>query len=165
MPYAGQVVPVRVAAFNRLGEPVDDPELTWTSSNASVAAVDPAGLVFARSAGSATISVSGAGVHTDTEIQVRPDPGMSYALQPMESRVRTGDVIRFSATAEASGGEAIQAFPEWSLSGVGAQIEDEGGEGVFVAEEPGTYRVTARMGERDVVSGVVIVELVARTPN
>ena len=158
MPYAGQVVPVRVAAFNRLGEPVDDPELTWTSSNASVAAVDPAGLVFARSAGSATISVSGAGVHTDTEIQVRPDPGMSYALQPMESRVRTGDVIRFSATAEASGGGAIQAFPEWSLSGVGAQIEDEGGEGVFVAEEPGTYRVTARMGERDVVSGVVIVE-------
>lgn len=158
MPYAGQVVPVRVAAFNRLGEPVDDPELTWTSSNASVAAVDPAGLVFARSAGSATISVSGAGVLTDTEIQVRPDPGMSYALQPMESRVRTGDVIRFSATAEASGGEAIQAFPEWSLSGVGAQIEDEGGEGVFVAEEPGTYRVTARMGERDVVSGVVIVE-------
>ena len=158
MPYAGQVVPVRVAAFNRLGESVDDPELTWTSSDASVAAVDPAGLVFARSAGSATISVSGAGVLTDTEIQVRPDPGMSYALQPMESRVRTGDVIRFSATAEASGGEAIQAFPEWSLSGVGAQIEDEGGEGVFVAEEPGTYRITARMGERDVVSGVVIVE-------
>jgi choice-of-anchor B domain-containing protein len=158
MPYAGQVVPVRVAAFNRLGEPVDDPELTWTSSNASVAAVDPAGLVFARSAGSATISVAGAGVRTETDIQVRPDPGMSYALQPMESRVRTGDVIRFSATAEASGGQAIQAFPEWSLSGVGAQIEDEGGEGVFVAEEPGTYRVTARMGERDVVSGVVIVE-------
>ncbi|MBT8489093.1 MAG: hypothetical protein HKO77_05700, partial [Gemmatimonadetes bacterium] len=52
----------------------------------------------------------------------------------------------------------VDAYPEWSLSGVGAQVDDDGGEGVFVAEEPGTYRVTARMGENDVVSGVVIVE-------
>lgn len=157
-PYAGQVVPVRVSAFNRLGEPVEDPELTWSSSDPSVAAVDAAGLVFARSEGSATISVSGADVRTTATLRVRADPGVAYALDPMESRVRTGDVIRFSATAETSSGEAVQAFPEWSLSGVGAQIEDEAGEGVFVAEEPGTYRVTARMGERDVVSGVVIVE-------
>lgn len=157
-PYAGQVVPVRVSAFNRLGEPVEDPELTWSSSDPSVAAVDAAGLVFARSEGSATISVSGADVRTTATLRVRPDPGVAYALDPMESRVRTGDVIRFSATAETSSGETVQAFPEWSLSGVGAQIEDEAGEGVFVAEEPGTYRVTARMGERDVVSGVVIVE-------
>ena len=157
-PYAGQVVPVRVSAFNRLGEPVEDPELTWSSSDPSVAAVDAAGLVFARSEGSATISVSGSDVRTTATLRVRPDPGVAYALAPMESRVRTGDVIRFSATAETSSGETVQAFPEWSLSGVGAQIEDEAGEGVFVAEEPGTYRVTARMGERDVVSGVVIVE-------
>lgn len=157
-PYAGQVVPVRVSAFNRLGEPVEDPELTWSSSDPSVAAVDAAGLVFARSEGSATISVSGADVRTTATLRVRPDPGVAYALDPMESRVRTGDVIRFAATAETSSGETVQAFPEWSLSGVGAQIEDEAGEGVFVAEEPGTYRVTARMGERDVVSGVVIVE-------
>ncbi|MGB1842246.1 MAG: Ig-like domain-containing protein, partial [Longimicrobiales bacterium] len=157
-PYAGQVVPVRVSAFNRLGEPVEDPELTWSSSDPSVAAVDAAGLVFARSEGSATISVSGADVRTTATLRVRADPGVAYALDPMESRVRTGDVIRFSATAETSSGETVQAFPEWSLSGVGAQIEDEAGEGVFVAEEPGTYRVTARMGERDVVSGVVIVE-------
>ena len=157
-PYAGQVVPVRVSAFNRLGEPVEDPELIWSSSDPAVAAVDAAGLVFARTEGSVTVTVSGAGVQTSTTLQVRADPGVSYALDPMESRVRTGDVIRFSATAETASGGRVQAFPEWSLSGIGAQIEDEGGEGVFVAEEPGTYRVTARMGERDVVSGVVVVE-------
>jgi len=158
VPYAGQVVPVRISAFNRLGEPVEDPELTWSSSDPSVAAVDAAGLVFARSEGAATISVTGADVSTTAELRVRPDPGVSYTLEPIQSRVRTGDVIRFSATAETASGETLQAFPEWSLSGVGAQIEDEAGEGVFVAEEPGTYRVTARMGERDVVSGVVVVE-------
>ena len=157
-PYAGQVVPVRVSAFNRLGEPVEDPELIWSSSDPAVAAVDAAGLVFARTEGSVTVTVSGAGVQTSTTLQVRADPGVSYALDPMESRVRTGDVIRFSATAETASGGRVRAFPEWSLSGIGAQIEDEGGEGVFVAEEPGTYRVTELMGERDVVSGVVVVE-------
>lgn len=156
-PYAGQVVPLRVRAFNRLGEPVDDPELTYSSDRADVAAVDGAGLVFARSAGDATITISGAGVSTTTTLAVRPDPGVTYSLEPIDTRVRTGDVVRFVATADTNGGE-VQAFPEWSLSGVGAQVEDEDGQGVFVAEEPGVYRVTARMGENDVVSGVVHVE-------
>ena len=157
-PYAGQVVPVRVRAFNRLGERVDDPELSYRSDLPSVADVDAAGLVFARSEGTATITVSGAGVSTTSEVRVRPDPGVSYTLSPLESRVRTGDVVRFSARASAGSGAEVTAFPEWSLSGVGAQIEDEAGQGVFVAERPGTYRVTARMGEHDVVSGVVRVE-------
>ena len=157
-PYAGQVVPMRVRAFNRLGEPVDDPELTYSSSAATVADVDGAGLVFARSTGSVTITASGAGVSTTATLRVRADPGVRYSLDPLEARVRTGDVVRFTATAAISGGEAVQAFPEWSISGVGAQLEDERGEGVFVAEEPGTYRVTARMGENAVVSGVVRVE-------
>jgi len=156
-PYAGQVVPTRVRALDRLGEPVADPTLRWRSSDPSVADVDPAGLVFARGAGEATITASGAGVSATTTLEVRPDPGIRYRLEPVETTVRTGDVVRFRATAEAEG-EEIRAFPEWSLSGVGAQVEDEDGEGVFVAEEAGTYRVTARMGENDVVSGVVRVE-------
>ena len=158
-PYAGQVVPLRVRALNRLGEPVAGPDLTYTSSDLSVAGVDGAGLVFARGGGSATVTVSGDGVSTSTRIDVRPDPGLTYALEPLEARARTGDVVRFHASARTAAGADVAAFPEWSLGGgAGAQVEDEGGEGVFVAEEPGTYRVTARMGEHAVVSGVVRVE-------
>jgi len=156
-PYAGQVVPMRVSAFDRLGGPVDDPELSYRSSDPDVAAVDPGGMIFARSPGEATLTVSGAGISTSVELRVRPDPGITYTLEPVTTRVRTGDVVRFVATADVEG-SSVRAFPIWSLSGVGAQIEDENGEGVFVAEEPGTYRVTARMGEREVVSGVVRVE-------
>jgi len=157
-PYAGQVVPIRVRAFNRLGEPVDDPALTYRSSAPDVADVDAAGLLFARSEGSATIEMSGAGVTTQAGVTVRPDPGLAYGLEPREASVRTGDVVRFTASARTEAGEEVQAFPEWSLGGTGAQLEDEKGQGVFVAEEPGTYRVTARMGENDVISGVVRVE-------
>jgi hypothetical protein len=157
-PYAGQVVPLRVRAFNRLGEPVDDPELTYTTSDPGVADVDGAGLVFARSQGSVTIDATGAGVSTSATLRVRPDPGVTYALEPLQSRVRTGDVVRFTVAARTSAGASVQAFPEWSISGAGAQVEDDAGQGVFVAEEPGSYRVTARLGESDVVSGVVRVD-------
>jgi plastocyanin len=157
-PYAGQVVPLRVRAFNRLGDPVADPVLSYRSDSPDVAEVDGAGLVFARSAGTATIRVDGAGVSSATELTVQADPGVSYTLEPREVSVRTGDVVRFTATARSASGSQVPTFPAWSLSGVGAQVEDEAGEGVFVAEEAGTYRVTARMGERDVISAVVRVE-------
>jgi hypothetical protein len=157
-PYAGQVLPIRIRAFNRLGEPVNDPPLSYNSSAPAIAEVDGAGLVFARSEGTAAIEVVGAGVRTTATVSVRPDPGLMYELEPREASVRTGDVVRFTATARTVGGEEVRAFPAWSLSGLGAQLEDDAGQGVFVAEDPGTYRVTARLGERDVVSGVVRVE-------
>jgi len=157
-PYAGQVIPMRVRAFNRLGERVEDPELAYSSDRPGVADVDGAGLIFARAVGSASISVSGGGVTASIPLTVHPDPGVRYELDPIESRVRTGDVVRFTATAATADGSFVVTFPEWSLSGIGAQIDDDGGQGVFVAEEPGSYRVTARMGENDVVSGVVRVE-------
>jgi hypothetical protein len=157
-PYAGQVLPIRIRAFNRLGEPVNDPPLSYSSSAPAIAEVDGAGLVFARSEGTAAIEVVGAGVRTTATVSVRPDPGLMYELEPREASVRTGDVVRFTATARTVGGEEVRAFPAWSLSGLGAQLEDDAGQGVFVAEDPGTYRVTARLGERDVVSGVVRVE-------
>ena len=157
-PYAGQVVPLRVRALNRLGEPVDDPALTYATSDPRVADVDGAGLVFARSEGTVRIDVSGAGVSTSTTLSVRPDPGVTYSLGPLDSSVRTGDVIRFAVTAETVSGATVPTFPEWSLNGSGGQVDDENGSGVFVAEKPGTYRVTARVGESAVVSGVVRVE-------
>jgi hypothetical protein len=157
-PYAGQVLPIRIRAFNRLGEPVNDPPLSYNSSAPAIADVDGAGLVFARSEGTAAIEVVGAGVRTTATVSVRPDPGLMYELEPREASVRTGDVVRFTATSRTVGGAEVRAFPAWSLSGLGAQLEDDAGQGVFVAEDPGTYRVTARLGERDVVSGVVRVE-------
>ena len=156
-PFAGQAVPLTVEALNRLGETVDRPELTYRSSDESVAAVDAGGLVFARSAGQARITASGGGVEASVGIDVQADPGLSYDLTPIEARARTGDVIRLAATVTGPQGD-VQAFPEWSVNGLGAQVENDRGEGVFVAEEPGTYRVTARLGEREVRSSVIVVE-------
>ena len=160
-PFAGQALPLRVQARNRLGEGVADPQLRYESSDPAVAGVDPAGLVFARSAGEARITVSTAdgAATTQVPLRVRPTVGLTYAVTPAESRVRTGDVVRLQArVARADTDQEVAAWPAWSVSGVGGQVEEEDGDGVFVAEAPGTYRVTARLGERAAASSVIHVE-------
>lgn len=156
-PYAEQAVPIWVTALNRLGEVVEDPALTYSTSDDDVAGVDGAGLVFGRRAGSAEITVTSGAARASITVNVRANPGLSYSVTPTEAQARTGDVLRFQASVRSPDGE-VRAFPEWSVSGAGAQVEDDAGEGVFVAEEPGTYRVSARLGETSVVSAVVRIE-------
>ncbi len=138
---AGTSAPVTVAARAGDGEAVPSPSLSFSSSDEAVAGVDAAGRVHARGAGRAVVTVRSAGATATVAVEVREgDPGR-VEIAPGEVRARTGDVIRF----EARGATAL--YPEWSVSGAGAQIEAEGSQGVFVAERPGIYRVTAMYGE------------------
>ena len=138
---AGTSAPIAVTATGRGGEAVRDPSLSFSSSDESVAGVDGSGRVYARSAGRAAVTVSSGNANATVSVEVRQgDPGR-VEITPSEVRARTGDVIRF----EARGATAL--YPEWSVGGAGAQIEADGPEGVFVAERPGTYRVTAIYGE------------------
>ncbi len=137
----GTSAPLRVVASGRDGEAVPNPPLSFSSSDESVAGVDGSGRVYARRAGQAVVAVSSGGVRATVTVNVRDgDPG-SVEIAPHEVRARTGDVIRFEARG------ATTLYPEWSVSGAGAQIEAEGTEGIFVAERPGVYRVTAIYGE------------------
>ena len=138
---AGTSAPIAVAASGQDGEAVRDASSSFASSDESVAGVDGSGRVYARSAGEAVVTVSAGGASATVAVEVRDgDPGR-VEITPSEVRARTGDVIRFEARG------ATTLYPEWSVSGAGAQIEAEGTEGVFVAERPGTYRVTAMYGE------------------
>ena len=138
---AGTSAPLRVVAAGRDGEPVAGPALTFVSSDESVAGVDAAGRVYARSAGQARVTVSAGSASAVVNVAVRDGELGPVEVVPAEVRARTGDVIRFEARA------ATALYPEWSVTGGGAQIEGEGTEGVFVAERPGTYRITAVYGE------------------
>ena len=148
---AGTSAPILVKAVTADGEPVRNPALTFSSSDESVAGVDAAGRVYARAAGETSVAVS-AGVAVTVE---DGDPG-EVVVTPAVVQARTGDVIRFRA-----GGAAV-LYPEWSVGGAGAQIEADGGDGVFVAEKPGTYRVTAMYGEgRVAVASAVVSDRIA----
>ncbi len=148
---AGTSAPVLVRATTADGEPIRNPVLTFSSSDESVAAVDAAGRVYARAAGEATIVVAAGQARATVTLTVTAgDPG-AVVVTPAEARGRTGDVIRFRAEGSAA------LYPEWSVGGSGAQIEADGPEGVFVAEEPGAYRITAMYGEGRVAVATAVV--------
>jgi len=147
----GGSAPVRWTAVDRAGGAVAvEGAPTLLSSDPDVVGVDAwTGRLFGRAAGEALVTVAFPdGLETEVAVEVAGAP--TPRLTPETARVRTGDVVRFSAGAAYA--------PAWSVNGGGAQIEGEDTEGVFVAEEPGRYVVTARVGERSVQTAVVEVE-------
>ena len=147
----GASAPLRITARGGGGEPVADPALTFSSSDESVARVDATGRVYARGAGRAVVTVAAGEVSATVAVAVEAGELGAVEVTPAETSVRTGDVVRFRTRA------ATALHPEWSVSGSGAQIEAEGPEGVFVAERPGTYRVSAIYGEGRVAAATVSV--------
>ncbi len=150
---AGASAPVVVVATDADGEAVDPGTLAFSSSDERVAAVDALGRVFARTEGEAEIVVTAGRLRAGVGVQVAGEAVEPAVLSPASARARTGDVVRFRATI---GGRAQR--PAWSVDGAGAQIEADEAEGVFVAERPGAYRVTALVGESHAASAFVHVE-------
>ena len=149
-------IPLHVTGHNRLGDPTEGFRVSFASSDPTVLSVDDGGRVLGVAPGQATVTATSGTARATLTVDVT-DPLVAVpqltSSRPSDTEVRTGDVVRFRARA---GGAALH--PAWSVSGAGAQIEAEGAEGVFVAEEPGSYRVTAAVGPSTVLSETVVVE-------
>jgi hypothetical protein len=86
-------------------------------------------------------------------------------VEPRSTTARTGDVVRFAASAGAQEIPSVQ----WSVGGEGATIDPDG---AFVAERGGTYIITAAVGSQATTASIVVtprraqreLELVGRTP-
>jgi hypothetical protein len=162
---AGGAMLLNVAARTPNGDPREDAPVAWTSETPRVATVDAAGLVTGVSAGKATIVATSGAATARSTVTVVANPVRTLNVTPRAAQARTGDVVRFSATAAGSRSPMLR----WTVSGAGAAIDADGG---FVAERPGTYTVTATSGDRSAVGSVVVIarnvarplEVVGRAP-
>ena len=131
--------------------------VVFTSSNPRVASVSAEGVLRAVAPGRATVTAKAGPATRALTIQVVPNTATRLALDPGTATVRTGDVVRFTATAKDASGRAIPGLTlAWSLE-AGAGAADLDPDGAFVAELPGTYTVTAAAGSRS-AEAVVKVE-------
>src|SRR5262245_4264585 len=152
--FVGGAYKLNVRAIGANGDPREDVKLDWSSSNPSIAVVDSAGLATCLAPGKATLVAKSEGVSGEITIEVVKSNIRGVAIEPRTTNARTGDVIRFSATAKDAGGGAVKnAAIRWSVSGDGATIESDGG---FVAARPGAYVVTASVGDQSSVATVVV---------
>jgi hypothetical protein len=116
-------------------------QVVWSSDAPAVVAVSPSGRLSAGRPGRARITARAGKAVRTLAIAVVPNPVTSLKLDPASASVRTGEVVRFAFQALNRAGRVVgDAAPEWSLNPGNGQIDPDG---FFVADAPGTYRVTA----------------------
>jgi hypothetical protein len=148
------------------GDPRTDVPLAWTSQDSSIATVDAAGVAIGVAPGKTSLTATASGVSGSIEVNVIKATINSLSIEPLTTTARTGDLIRFSA---ATKGSSANYAPRWSVSGAGATIDEGGG---FVSELPGTYVITAAIGDKVASASVVVtprnaereIEVVGRAP-
>ncbi|MBI3653322.1 MAG: Ig-like domain-containing protein [Acidobacteria bacterium] len=152
------------------GDPRSEVMMQWSSSNPAVAVVDAAGVVTGIKPGKATLQASADAATGKIAVEVITNPVNQLAIEPKSSTARTGDVVRFKVHATGLNGAQIKhPAVRWSVSGTGALIYTDGG---FVAENPGTYIITAISGKKIDTASVVVaprnieraIEVVGRAP-
>ncbi len=159
--FAGTSAPLWVSGRTDSGDAVSGFPVTYVSSDPSVLRVDADGRVSGLREGEARVTASAGAASASAQFEVRSGTGLDVLLtrtRPEGEVVRTGDVVRFAVSGRVADGTAEPLYPVWSLTGSGAQIEGEGSEGVFVAEEAGRYQVLAYVGDGTVLKSQVDVE-------
>ena len=147
------------------GDPRTGVNINWTSDKPSVATVDAGGVVTGIGPGTAVIKASAEGASNTTTVAVVRNNLRSLAIEPRSTTARTGDVVHFTA----KGTPSSDFTPRWSVSGSGATIYSDG---AFVAEQPGTYIISAASGNISATASVLVtprnaeqqLEVVGRAP-
>jgi hypothetical protein len=144
----------KATAIGVNGDPRDDIKFDWASENTGVAVVDAGGLVTGIAPGKTRLIAKTEGISGTVPVEVLKGGARSLSVEPRTTNTRTGDVIHFKALAKDLGGKEMKsAAVRWAISGDGATIESNG---EFFAERPGTYIVTASVGEQTSAASVVV---------
>lgn len=145
---AGSRLTVSAAAFSRHGDRRADPVL-FTSSNPRVASVTSDGRLRAVAAGRATITATAGPATESLALQVLPNNIARVTIEPATSSVRSGDVVKFTATARGAAGRPVgDVAVDWAVS-AGSGVSEIDPSGTFVAELAGDYTVTASIGGKE----------------
>ena len=146
---AGSVIQLEAITRMASGDPRTGVPLKWTSSDPRIATVDAAGVITGVSPGTATITATSGSANGTTTISVVTSNLRSLTVTASAPTARTGDVVYFTAQGNPAG-----AFTSrWSVNGSGATVDRDGG---FVAEEPGTYIVSASSGAITANASIVV---------
>ena len=145
---AGSRLTISAAAFSRHGDRRSDP-VTFTSSNPRIATVTADGRLRAINAGRATITAASGPATETLALQVLPNTIVRVSVEPAAATVRTGDVVKLTATARSAAGRPVgDVAVDWAVS-AGSGVSEIDPSGTFVAELAGDYTVTASIGGKE----------------
>ncbi|WP_420463995.1 Ig-like domain-containing protein [Candidatus Palauibacter sp.] len=146
--YVGTTAPLEIDAYTELGDRVENAEFRHATSEPTTATVDASGRVLGHRPGRTTLTISAGDAEAQVEVTVEPNPAEDYELVASGdvSSLSTGDVAALQVIGRDGQGGEMGVQPLWSVTPGGAAVHPVDGRGLFVAEEPGTYSVTAIVG-------------------
>ena len=127
----GSVIPFEMALSDQSGFPMPVSNLTFSTSNPQIAEVDELQNFYAKKPGVTNLIVKHAGQSDRTlitaQVEVVKNPVETIDVSVEKSTVRTGDVIRFEATARDRRGKPVEGVPlSFAVSG---EEEEKGRKG------------------------------------
>lgn len=138
--YTGQSLLVKAVPYAANDDRRYD-EVLWTSDAPRVLTASREGRLTGVRPGRARVTARAGRASRAFTVAVTANPVASLGVEPATASVRTGDVVRFAFQARTGGGRPVSdVTPEWGLGPGNGQIDNDGR---FVADVPGSYRVTA----------------------
>jgi len=133
----GQTAQLTATPKDANGDPLTGRVITWTSDNATVAAVDGSGLVTAKGAGGpATITATSEAKSGTASVTVIPVPVASVTVSPSTATVVMGMTLQLAATPRAANGDPLTGRTiTWSSGNT--TIADVDGTGLVTAKALG----------------------------
>jgi len=139
-------------------------QVTWGSSNTSIATVTSSGRVTGVKAGNAVIKASAGGVSSDAALAIQPVPVVAVAsvvLSPSPISVTAGQTVQLSATTKAADGSTLTGRAlTWASSN--AKVATVSSSGLLTGVGAGTAAISAMSeGQADTASAEVAPSIVA----
>jgi hypothetical protein len=149
-----------VRSANR-DERTNDP-ISWTTSSAAVARVTSDGMLVGVAPGHATITATTGAARERLSVEVVSSDVHSITISPAASQVRTGDVVSFGLTVTNMSNRKVDGLtPTWLFAGGEGLMN---GDGKFVAYQPGTYTISATLGQRSATTTITVAARDVRRP-
>ena len=140
----GATVQLSAQVLDQYGQVMAGAAVSWSSSAASVAAVDASGLVTAAGNGAATITATAGEASGEAVVTVMQSAG-SVVVSPAADAIELGDTLRLTAVAFDENGHAVPGA-EFTWSSSDAPVARVDGSGLVRGVGEGTATITATAG-------------------
>ncbi len=152
----GATVQLNATIKDSTGKVEKNPTVTWSTSNAAVAAVSPAGLVNASGVGSAVITATSGGQLGFATVTVAPVPVGSVTVTPKRDTVAVHAQQQLNVRVVDSLGRAI-ANPAVTWSSTNNAVAVVSSTGLVLGLGAGTSRIIAQSGAKADTNTTVVI--------
>lgn len=157
---AGTTLQLSATVRDTSGDVVTDREVTWTSSDESVATVSTSGVVSALDVGTATITAVSEGKSGSAVVTVRPVPVASVSVDPGTATITPNQTVQVTATTRSEDGTVLTGrVITWSSDN--ESVARVSSDGVVTGIAPGSASITATSEGKSASATVTVQPAVA----